>query len=235
MKFIKNSLHGYYLLPLIFVSAILLSGCSLEPKPTKSDTIQALLGEIRLIGSNLSSENSSEAAVSFERANGLFSQLYKAKEDKKSTSEKACNIMMTSDLRDIHRLYSYALDVEQFANERHAIGTIRDISVSKYGDCALTKEIYEEAVIAKSLTFEHLDSIFPDESETFEERYKRILNIQRIRETEAFTAWYSMDDADKKKYEGSASVRACLDSATKDGSLGITLSDLQSACRQGLR
>jgi len=214
---------------------MMLSGCSIEPKPTKTEIIQSILEEVRLIGSSLSAEKRSEASVSFERSSTLFSQLNKAKEDKKSTSQRACNIIMTGDLREIHKLYKYTLSVDKFAGERHATGTIRGTSISRYGDCAFTEEIYQESKIAKSLLLQHLDSVFPNDGETFEERYTRIVGIQRVRETEAFTAWHSMDDTEKEKFEANASVRACLDAATEEGAIGITLSDLQSACRQGLR
>lgn len=220
---------------ILTVFAIILSGCSIEPKPTKAEIIQSVLEEVRLIGSSLSAEKRPDAIVSFERSSSLFNQLNKSKEDKKSTSQRACNIIMAGDLRDIHRLYKYALSIDQFSGERHAIGTIRGTSISKYGDCAYTEEIYQESKIAKSLLLQHLDSVFPNYGETFEERYTRIVGIQRIRETEAFTAWYSMDDTEKETFEASASVRACLDAATEEGATGITLSDLQSACRQGLR
>lgn len=232
---VEQSLRVLSVAFMIFVSVVILSACSLEPKPTKSDFIQALFEEIKLIGSSLSSEKPSEATIHLERTDRLFSQLYKSKEDKKDSKSRACNIMMQGDLRDIQRLYRYALSEKEFGGERHAIGTIRGISVSKYGDCALTKEIFDESLVAKSLLLQHLDSVYPNDTETFEQRYYRIVDIQRTRETEAFTAWYSMDDADKKKFESNASVRACLDAATEDGALGITLSDLQSACRQGLR
>ena len=220
---------------ILAVFAVMLSGCSIEPKPTKTEIIQSILEEVRLTASSLSAEQRSEAIMSFERSGTLFNQLNKAKEDNKSTNQRACNIIMTDDLREIHKLYKYALSVDKFAGARHAIGTIRGISISKYGDCAFTEEIYQESKIAKSLLLQHLDSVFPNDAETFEERYTRIVGIQRIRETEAFTAWYSMDDTEKEKFEASASVRACLDAATEEGALGITLSDLQSACRQGLR
>ena len=217
------------------VFAIMLSSCSIEPKPTKSETVQTVLEEVRLTGIFLSEGKQSEAMASLQQTNNLISQYYKAKEDSKDTKSKVCNSMMLGDLRNIQKLYKYALSVEEFEGEAYAIGTIRDISVSQYGDCTLTKEIFEEFLVAKSLLLQHLDSIYPNDTETFEQRYYRTVDTWRIRETEAFTAWYSMDDTEKEQFEASASVRACLDTATQEGALGITLSDLQLACRQGLR